>query len=290
MFFPMPSLRTLCIPITIYNRIPIANAQGCIAIDLAAAVNSVLIAARQKKNVCKLKATAQNGYFFVYFNSELTKLNKQLINLFAHLQLTIDDCLGCRQVEVRFSKTDRVHLLLYSADRAKAATTNDEGVSSWAITPVARALQLLCSKVYVSAESLQRMPQLQVGKGCVKMSFSLSGITDPKPESDLDMEPSTSQQALQREQLRRQQRMHREITYNVTVVRRFDDVHVLERVRWQVNGGEWRETSITEFHSIFFVHELHKTSELLRTVQDTFAANNWLKVIQADGAGFRSFL
>lgn len=245
-----------------------------------------------KNNVCELKATAQNGYFIVYFNSELAKLTNQLINLFAHLQLTIDDCLGCRQVEVRFSKTDRVHLLLYSADRAKA-TKNDEDVSSWAITPVARALQLLCSQEYVSAESLQRMPQLQVGKGCVKMSFSLRrmcGITDPNPDSDLDMEPSTSQQAHQREQLRRQQRMHREMTYNVTVVRRFDDVHVLERVRWQVDGGEWRETAITEFHSIFFVQELHKTSDLLRTVQDTFVANNWLNVIQADGAGFRNFL
>lgn len=192
---------------------------------------------------------------------------------------------------MHFPKTDKVHLLLYSAKSA----TNDEVLSSLAITPVARALQLLCSKEYVSAESLQRMPQLQVGKGSVKMSFCLSRLCDiiDKPESDLDMEPSTSQQAYERQQLRqlrRQQRMQHEITYHVTVMRRFDDVHGLERVRWQVNDGEWRETAITEFQSIFFVQELHKTSELLRTVQETCAANNWLKVIQADGAGFRSLM
>lgn len=194
---------------------------------------------------------------------------------------------------MRFSKTNNVHLLLYSLD--KTVTANDEGVS--VLTPVGRALQLVCSMEYASAESLQRMPQLQLGKGSVKMTFSLSrmgGISnqyDPEPESDLDMEPSTSKQAhdrrQRRDQLRQQQRSQRMITYEVTVLRRFDH-DVLERVFWQLNSGIWRNMAIGEFHSIFFVQEQHMTPELLRNVHEMHASN-WLKVIQADAVGYRNF-
>lgn len=194
---------------------------------------------------------------------------------------------------MRFSKTSNVHLLLYSLD--KSVTASDEVVS--VLTPVGRALQLMCSMEYASAESLQRMPQLQLGKGSVKMTFRLTrmgGISnqyDPEPESDLDMEPSTSKQAhdrqQRRDQLRQQQRSQRMITYEVTVLRRFNH-DVLERVFWQLNSGIWRNMAIGEFHSIFFVQEQHMTSELLRNVNEMHASN-WLKVIQADAVGYRNY-
>lgn len=194
---------------------------------------------------------------------------------------------------MRFSKTSNVHLLLYSLD--KSVTASDEVVS--VLTPVGRALQLMCSMEYASAESLQRMPQLQLGKGSVRMTFRLNrmgGISnqyDPEPESDLDMEPSTSKQAhdrqQRRDQLRQQQRSQRMITYEVTVLRRFNH-DVLERVFWQLNSGIWHNMAIGEFHSIFFVQEQHMTSELLRNVNEMHASN-WLKVIQADAVGYRNY-
>ncbi|KAH8409649.1 hypothetical protein KR222_004170, partial [Zaprionus bogoriensis] len=219
--------------------------------------------------------------------------NNTINNTTLIAKLTIEDCLGCKQEHVQFPPAANVHLLLYSL----AGRSADEQGVSLAVTPICRALQLLCSLEYASAESLQRMPQLQMGKSCVRMSFTVNRrdqanvASNSDSDSDLDLEPSTSQQAqlrLERRRKQQQQRQRQLQTCHVTVARRFDDLQTLDRVFCQINSGVWRELPIGEFHSMFFVQQQHETLELLRSVHET-CANNWLKVIQADALDYSSY-
>jgi len=95
------------------------------------------------------------------------------------------------------------------------------------------------------------------------------------------MEPSTSRQAqLRYERRQNRRRRDRRINYEVTAVRRFDDVHFLERVMIQINSRFWEEFSIADFHDLFFAKPQH-TTELLNNV-NTNCATNWLNILQVD--------
>ncbi|EDW60246.1 protein ORD isoform X1 [Drosophila virilis] len=214
-------------------------------------------------------------------------------NLLQILSLTIEDCLGCEKEYLKFSQVDNVHLLLYNLDKPNGTMPT----SPLIVTPVGHALQLMCGMEYANAESLRRLPQLEIGKGSVGMTFKLErlgGISvqyDPDPDSDLDMEPSTSKQARERQDRRNQQkqqmRARRQMIYEVNVHRRFDDVHRLDSIKFQINLGDWREVSVAEFHNIFFVQPPH-TSDLVRSVHQDCAIN-WLKIIQADASSYSNF-
>ncbi|XP_023162511.1 protein ORD isoform X2 [Drosophila hydei] len=211
-------------------------------------------------------------------------------NFLQIVSLTIEDCLGCEKEFLKFSQVDNVHLLLYNLDKPNGTVPS----SPLIVTPVGHALQLMCGKEYTNGESLRRLSQLEVGKGSVKMTFKLErlgGISveyDPDPESDLDMEPSTSKQAQERQERRSQQkqllRSRRHMIYEVNVHRRFDDEDRLDCINFQINLGEWREVSVVEFHNIFFVQP-PQLSELMCNVQQDYA-NNWLKIIQADASTY----
>ncbi|KAH8355237.1 hypothetical protein KR093_009396, partial [Drosophila rubida] len=201
------------------------------------------------------------------------------------LKVTIEDCLGCKQEHIQLPTDNNVHLLLYKADNPMRGVASP---STQGVTPVVQALKLLCTKEYATAASLQQLPQLQVGQGCVKMSFSLihlDATTIPDDDSDLDMEPSTSRQAHERQQQRREQKFQRNASrnlsqYEVAVVRRFDDVRLIDRIMIQINGGQWVEQSIVEFCDFFFMQPQHMPQMLLEANQLNPA--NWMKIIQGD--------
>lgn len=218
--------------------------------------------------------------------------DKITIDRVCNLQVTIEDCLGCEKEFLKFSQVDNVHLLLYNLDKPNGTVPS----SSLMVTPVGHALQLMCGMEYSNGESLRRLPQLEIGKGSVKMSFKLErtgGISveyDPDPESDLDLEPSTSKQAQERRErralIKQIIRSRRQMVYEVNVHRRFDDEDALDCISFQLNMGEWREVSVVEFHNIFFVQPPRLT-ELMFTFQQEYA-NNWLKIIQADVSTYRN--
>ncbi|XP_017864844.1 PREDICTED: protein ORD [Drosophila arizonae] len=217
---------------------------------------------------------------------------QQETNLLQIISLTIENCLGCEKEFLKFSQVDNVHLLLYNLYKPNGTVPS----SSLMVTPVGLALQLMCGVEYSNGESLRRLPQLEIGKGSVKMSFKLArlgGISveyDPDPESDLDMEPSTSKQAQERQErralIKQIMRSRRQMVYEVNVHRRFDDEDGLDYISFQLNMGEWREVSVVEFHSIFFVQPPRLT-ELMSTIQQEYASN-WLRIIQADASTYRN--
>ncbi|KAH8298434.1 hypothetical protein KR044_002795, partial [Drosophila immigrans] len=212
-------------------------------------------------------------------------------NIFLVEQVTIEDCLGCESEHIKLPAENKVHLLLYGADSPMRSVSSP----SLGITPVVQALKLMCTKEYATAASLQHLPQLHVGKGCVKMSFSLThvGATDNvDDDSDLDFGPSTSRQAFEREELRRelknQKNSSRSLTqYQVSVVRRFDDVRIIDRIMIQINSGKWTEQSVIEFCDIFFIQPQHIPTMLLEASKTNPA--NWMKVIQGDEHCYRNF-
>ncbi|XP_062132733.1 protein ORD-like isoform X3 [Drosophila sulfurigaster albostrigata] len=181
--------------------------------------------------------------------------------------ITIEDCLGCKKEHIKFPANDSVHLLLYKAGNQIRSGC----LSTMAITPVVQAFKLMCTKEYATTASLQNLPQLQVGKGCVKMTLSLShsNHSDVYLE-DLDMGPSTSRQAFERQQLRLELENLKNSfeRYEVSVVRRFDDVRTLDRVMIQINSGH-----------------------LPKVLVDAYKMNptNWIKIIRGDTDSYRHF-
>ncbi|XP_062135785.1 protein ORD-like [Drosophila sulfurigaster albostrigata] len=200
--------------------------------------------------------------------------------------ITIEDCLGCKKEHIKFPANDSVHLLLYKADNQIRSGC----LSTMAITPVVQAFKLMCTKEYATTASLQNLPQLQVGKGCVKMTLSLShsNHSDVYLE-DLDMGPSTSRQAFERQQLRLELENLKNSfeRYEVSVVRRFDDVRTLDRVMIQINSGVWAEQTIIEFCDFFFVQPQH----LPKVLVDAYKMNptNWIKIIRGDTDSYSHF-
>ncbi|XP_062132732.1 protein ORD-like isoform X2 [Drosophila sulfurigaster albostrigata] len=200
--------------------------------------------------------------------------------------ITIEDCLGCKKEHIKFPANDSVHLLLYKAGNQIRSGC----LSTMAITPVVQAFKLMCTKEYATTASLQNLPQLQVGKGCVKMTLSLShsNHSDVYLE-DLDMGPSTSRQAFERQQLRLELENLKNSfeRYEVSVVRRFDDVRTLDRVMIQINSGVWSEQTIIEFCDFFFVQPQH----LPKVLVDAYKMNptNWIKIIRGDTDSYRHF-
>ncbi|EDV98329.1 protein ORD [Drosophila grimshawi] len=195
------------------------------------------------------------------------------------LSLTIEECLGCKSANVTFRPVDNAHLVIYTLE--KPNETNP--MSPIMVTPVGNALKLMCTMDFPDAASLQRMPQLNIGRGCVKMTFKLErldGICVVK--GDADMTPTTSKQAEEHQRARKQSECARRHTlYEVNVQRRFDRVEQLNRIHFQTNGGNWRELTVEEFHGIFFVQPPHRY-ELLPTQMHQRYAHDWLKTIQAD--------
>ncbi|KAM8713639.1 hypothetical protein ACLKA7_013890 [Drosophila subpalustris] len=203
-------------------------------------------------------------------------------------KLTIEDCLGCRHVTITFPQVDNVHLLLFKLAKTNGGVTS----TSQTVTPVGQALKLLCTMEFATAESLKHFPLLQIGRGGVKMSFKLVRLNitdadrnpDADSESDLDMEPCTSRQAQVRQQLREERRQAQrsgcDIRYDVTVIRRFDDVNNLDRVVIKVDSGNWQEFPFADYHDLFFVQPQHRT-DLFDTVNRN-CVNNWLNIIQSD--------
>ncbi|XP_043643575.1 protein ORD [Drosophila teissieri] len=211
------------------------------------------------------------------------------------ITLKINNCLGCDGVEINFSKADNVHMIIYSL-------LQDLPKDLAAVTPVAQAILLLCSLTYPDAESLETIPQLEIGKGSVAMSFEMHPMAKDKataqaqePESDLDDGPSTSRQAMERLEQRAERKakeattrnLHAQVTH-VTVERRFD-VYSLDTVSYQIDGGKRQTCRLPEFHAKFFVRPQHSIN-LLRQLHEK-CSGNWLKVIQSDGEGdaFRKF-
>ncbi|XP_034476134.1 protein ORD [Drosophila innubila] len=207
-------------------------------------------------------------------------------------KLTIQDCLGCKNVNITFPEVDNVHLLLFNL----AKTSRDQvSSSSRTITPVGQALKLLCTKEYATAASLQHLPLLEIGKGCVKMSFKLKCFADiatqreSDSESDLDMNPSTSTQAQVRQQLRCERRganrSGHDIEYNVIVIRRFDDVRFLDRVSIQIDSGNYQQFAFVDYHDTFFVQPQHKSDSLDNVNKN--CVTNWLNIIQSNANFYR---
>lgn len=208
--------------------------------------------------------------------------------------MKINNCLGCDEVEINFSKADNVHIIIYSlvTDMAKDLP---------AVTPVAQAILLLCSLTYPDSDSLETIPQLKIGKGSVSMSFKVYPVnkeneTEPESESDLDEEPSTSKQALERMVQRAERKAKEASTRNVhskgiyvNVERRFDMYFALDTVSYYINGGKRQSCPLPEFHAKFFVRPQHSIN-LLRQLHEK-CSGNWLKVIQSDGDGdaFKKF-
>ncbi|XP_032572478.1 protein ORD [Drosophila sechellia] len=221
-----------------------------------------------------------------------TTLNKDHVIKF--IRLKINHCLGCDEVEINFSRADNVHIIIYSLAKDLAKDLP-------AVTPVAQAILLLCSLTYPDSDSLQTIPQLEIGKGSVSMSFKVYPVdkeqeTEPESESDLDEGPSTSKQALERLEQRAERKAKEASLRNlhsksifVTVERRFDMFFALDTVSYYINGGKRQTCRLPEFHAKFFVRPQYSIN-LLRQLHEK-CSGNWLKVIQSDGDGdaFKKF-
>ncbi|XP_022222996.2 protein ORD [Drosophila obscura] len=217
-------------------------------------------------------------------------------NALRFLSLNMKDCLGCKDVSVSFPESDNVHVLLYSVANAEEQQAAGTIVAA---TPVAQAIQLLCTMSFPDAESLKQVPLLKVGHGSVSLCFQMSRIGVPQTqedeedtESDLDMSPSTSQQAslrLEEQRLRRAARNRSKNLVNkkeVTVQRRFTPTS-LEWVSYAVNGGQSRKCRLEEFHGLFF-EEAQYSAIHLWDLQHK-CAGNWLQIIQADANSYKNF-
>ncbi|EDW92293.2 protein ORD [Drosophila yakuba] len=246
------------------------------------------------KNAKKFLSETNDCKLFLEMCGENT-LNKN--HTIKFITLKINNCLGCDAVEINFSKADNVHMIIYSL-------VKDLSKDLPAVTPVAQAILLLCSLTYPDAESLETIPQLEIGKGSVSMSFEMHPMDkdkateqtqEPEPESDLDDGPSTSRQAIERLEQRAQRKAKKATTRNlqsqvthVTVERRFD-ASFLNIVTYRIDGGKRQTCRLPEFHAKFFVRPQHSIN-LLRQLHEK-CSGNWLKVIQSDGDGdaFRKF-
>ncbi|KAH8358034.1 hypothetical protein KR084_000127, partial [Drosophila pseudotakahashii] len=228
-----------------------------------------------------------------YFG-ELTRYQNSSDNQgFTSFQLRIHHCLGCDEVNINFSTTDNVHMIIY--DLVKNVPEDLP-----AVTPVAQAILLICSLTYPDGESLSKIPQLKIGKGkgSVSMNFEMHPLNNgdnttvipEELESDLDETPCTSRQAMER-QRKRKERKDKEASLRkvqssvikVTVKRKFDTFSSLNSVSYRINGGRSETASIREFHDMFFVPPEHSSNYLRRLYKE--CSGNWLKVIQSEGAG-----
>lgn len=209
--------------------------------------------------------------------------------------MTIHNCLDCGHVEVKFAKTDNVHVIVYHV-------VKDLPKEIPAVTPVGQAILLLCTLTYPDGDSLAREPNLHVGTGSVSMTFEMLPLNPggaaqkppevvvDEPDSDLDMEPCTSRQALERLKRRQERKAMRAAAakraptssdIQVTVQRRFDIFTVQGGVFVQVNGGETEEMTMADFHKKFFVRCTQHSFNFLRQLHEK-CAGNWLQVIQCD--------
>ncbi|KAH8252287.1 hypothetical protein KR038_002350 [Drosophila bunnanda] len=224
-----------------------------------------------------------------------------------NLKVTIKNCLSCDHVEVNFSRSDNVHVIVYNAVKGLSKDVP-------AVTPVAQAILLLCTLTYPDGDSLANLPSLVLGQGMVSLTFerlslnSGGGAGQPQepavvddPESDLDMDPCTSQQAMERLRQRQERKAKREVAakraagggggvpstskdIQVTVTRRFDIYTSMDSVFVQINGGETDEMTIKRFHKEFFTRSQHSFS-FLKLLHDK-CAGNWLQVIQSDNDAY----
>ncbi|SPP73549.1 protein ORD [Drosophila guanche] len=216
-------------------------------------------------------------------------------NVLRFLSLHIKDCLGCKDVSVSFPQSNNVHVILYSAEDEDQA-----GGITVAKTPVAQAIQLLCTLAFPDAMTLRQLPLLKVGRGSVSLRFQLSHIVEPvcgdeeeEPESDLDMTASTSAEAARRfedqklrSEARKRDKMQKKVT-EVKVMRRFDKPAALEWVSYSVNGSTSIPCRLEEFHGRFFVVAQYSTIHLW-DLEDK-CAGNWLQIIQADANSYKNF-
>ncbi|XP_033252449.1 protein ORD-like [Drosophila miranda] len=208
------------------------------------------------------------------------------------LSLNIKDCLGCSDVSVSFPQSNSVHVLLYKPMGQEQA----RDTVNVAVTPVAQAIQLLCTLTFPDAESLERLPLLEVGRGSVSLRFQ---VLQPAPsgegsDSDLDLEPSTSAQArvrLEERKKRHEAARNRKkifvVEKEVMVERRFDDPQSLDWVTFTVNGGEILKWQLDEFHAQFFEDPQYSSIHLWDLQHK--CAGNWLQIIRADGNGYKNF-
>ncbi|XP_033252654.1 protein ORD-like [Drosophila miranda] len=208
------------------------------------------------------------------------------------LSLNIKDCLGCSDVSVSFPQSNSVHVLLYKPMGQEQA----RDTVNVAVTPVAQAIQLLCTRTFPDAESLERLPLLEVGRGSVSLRFQ---VLQPAPseedsDSDLDLEPSTSAQArvrLEERKKRHEAARNRKkifvVEKEVMVERRFNDPQSLDWVTFTVNGGEILKWQLDEFHAQFFEDPQYSSIHLWDLQHK--CAGNWLQIIRADGNGYKNF-
>ncbi|XP_033247066.1 protein ORD-like [Drosophila miranda] len=210
------------------------------------------------------------------------------------LSLNIKDCLGCSDVSVSFPQSNSVHVLLYKPMRQEQA----RDTVNVAVTPVAQAIQLLCTRIFPDAESLERLPLLEVGRGSVSLRFQVLQPTpseeDSDSDSDWDLEPSTSAHA--RVRLEERKRRHEAarnpkkiivVETEVMVERRFDDPQSLDWVTFTANGGEILKWQLDEFHAQFFEDPQYSSIHLWDLQHR--CAGNWLQIIRADGNGYKNF-
>ncbi|KAH8327119.1 hypothetical protein KR074_003133, partial [Drosophila pseudoananassae] len=205
--------------------------------------------------------------------------------------MTIRDCLGCDNFTVNFSKSDNAHVLIYNS---LYATPKDQP----AVTPVAQAILLLTSHTYAGAH-LENVPFLKTGKGWIILRFEMipqrstnddEAAAEEDEESDLEMDPCTSQQALERmkqreERKERRQRQaasreHQSSSVQIYAKRRFDELAYLDKVFLEIDEGELEMMTVKDFIDQFFVNPNHSQSFLGKAHEKY--GGNWLNVIRSD--------
>ncbi|XP_017096515.2 protein ORD [Drosophila bipectinata] len=205
--------------------------------------------------------------------------------------LTIRECLGCDNVTVTFSKSDNVHVLIYNAFYAPP---KDQP----AVTPVAQAILLLTSHIYADAH-LENAPFLKTGNGWIVLCFEMipegsanggEAAAEEDEESDLEMDPCTSQQALERmrqreERKERRQReaarkAHQSNSIQIYAKRRFDELAYLDKVFVEIDEGELEMMTVKDFIDQFFVNPNHSQTFLGKAHEKY--GGNWLNVIRSD--------
>ncbi|XP_030387631.1 protein ORD isoform X2 [Scaptodrosophila lebanonensis] len=217
------------------------------------------------------------------------------------LKLDIKDCLGCKDVKLRFPPSQSVHLILYSYADPFLSPTKEAKPTNSVRTPILQALQLLCTNAYPDEASLNSVPMLQFGRGSVRLTFNAMRGTDKDGrsvpegavcdvgEDELDMDPCTSQQAREREERRqRRKTMRCQKIFTVTVTRSFENVNELNQVTFQIDNGLIQQVTIAEFHNLFFVAELHSNA-FLRNLHQS-CAGNWLRLFQSNAGDCSSIL
>ncbi|KAH8290899.1 hypothetical protein KR054_006900, partial [Drosophila jambulina] len=220
-------------------------------------------------------------------------------------KVTIKNCLSCDHIEVNFSRSDNVHVIVYNVVKGLA-------MDAPAVTPVAQAILLLCTLTYPDGDSLAKLPSLVLGQGMVSLTFERlatspdGGTRVPQeppvvddPDSDLDLEPCTSKQAMERQKKRKERKAKRAANarrvgvggipstskdIQVTVTRRFDIYSSLDSVFVEINGGATDEMHIEHFHKEFFVRSQHSFN-FLKVLHEK-CAGNWLQVIQCDNDAY----